>query len=120
MDTFSRFAFFTIARDAGVSTFAAGILMLAYSFNPPLALVLGASVAMFFAGVMLVRAFFMTEDRVVTTEPWQVMEPEQRPIGDAGRASACEQFETLLLGAAKNAAGIASLMFGLGLLMSWV
>jgi hypothetical protein len=119
MDTFARFAFFTIARDAGVSALAAGILMIAYSFNPPLALVIGASVAMFFAGVMLVRALFLTEDRIVSTEPWQVMEPDQRPIGDDGRAGACERFETMLLGAAKNAAGIASMMFGLGLLISW-
>jgi hypothetical protein len=119
MDAFARFAFFTIARDASVSAFAAGILMLAYSFNPPLALVLGASVAMFFAGVMLVRALFLTEDRVVTTEPWQVMEPEQRPIGDADRAIACQHLETMLLSAAKNAAGIASIMFALGLLLAW-
>ncbi|MGD9925025.1 MAG: hypothetical protein AB7V13_26810 [Pseudorhodoplanes sp.] len=119
MDAFARFAFFTIARDAGVSAFAAGILMIAYSFNPPLALVLGASVAMFFAGVMLFRALMLSEDRVVSTEPWQVMEPEQRPVGDDGRAVACERLETMLLGAAKNAAGIASVMFGLGLLTSW-
>ena len=119
MDTFARFAFFTIARDASVSAFAAGILMIAYSFNPPLALVLGASVAMFFAGVMLVRALFLTEDRVVSTEPWLVMEPEQRPIGDDVRAVACERLETLLLRAAKTAAGIASVLFGLGLLMAW-
>jgi hypothetical protein len=120
MNTFARFAFFTIARDAGVSAFAGCILMIAYSFNPPLAFVLGASVAMFFAAVMLVRALVLTEDRVVATEPWQVMEPEQRPIGDAGRASAYEQLETMLLGAAKNAAGIASVMFALGLLIRWV
>lgn len=119
MDTFARLAFFTIARDASFSALAGGILMVAYSFNPPLALVIGASVAMFFAAVMLIRALFLTEDRVVGTEPWQVMEPDQRPIGDAGRAGACEQFETMLLGAAKNAAGIASVMFGLGLLMAW-
>jgi hypothetical protein len=119
MDTFARFAFFTIARDASFSALAGGILMVAYSFDPPLALVIGASVAMFFATVMLVRALFLTEDRVVATEPWQVMEPEQRPVGDAGRAVACDRFETMLLGAAKNAAGIASVMFGLGLLISW-
>jgi hypothetical protein len=119
MDAFARFAFFTIARDASVSAFAAAILMLAYSFNPPLALVLGASVAMFFAAVMLVRALFLTEDRVTGTEPWLVMEPEQRPVGDTGRAVACERLETLLLAAAKNAAGIASVMFALGLLIAW-
>jgi hypothetical protein len=119
MDTFARFAFFTIARDASVSAFGAGILMVAYSFNPPLALVIGASVVMFFAGVMLVRALLLTEDRVVSTEPWLVMEPEERPIGDDGRAVACERLETMLFSAAKNASGIASVMFGLGLLMSW-
>lgn len=119
MDTFERVALFTIARDAGVSALAAGILMVAYSFNPPLALVLGASVAMFFASVMLVRALVLTEDRVVVTEPWQVIEPDQRPVGDAGRAIACDRLETMLLGAAKNAAGVASVMFSLGLLMSW-
>jgi hypothetical protein len=120
MDTFARFASFTIARDASFSALAAGILMVAYSFNPPLALVIGGSVAMLFASVMLVRALFLSEDRVTGTEPWQVMEPDQRPIGDAGRAVACERFETLLLSAAKNAAGIASVMFALGLLIAWV
>jgi hypothetical protein len=119
MDTFVRLAFFTIARDASFSALAAGILMVAYSFNPPLALVLGASVVMFFTAVMLVRALFLSEDRVVATEPWLVMEPDERPIGDDGRAVACAQFETMLLGAAKNAAGIASVMFGLGLLTAW-
>ncbi len=119
MDTFARFAFFTIARDASVSAFAAGILMIAYSFNPPLALVIGASVAMFFAAVMLVRALLLTEDKVVATEPWLVMEPEERPVGDDGRAYACDRLETMLFSAAKNAAGIASVMFGVGLLMSW-
>jgi hypothetical protein len=119
METFARVAFFTIARDAGVSALAAGILMVAYSFNPPLALVLGGSVAMFFAGVMLVRALVLSEDRVVSTEPWQVIEPDQRPVGDIGRADACERLEAMLLSAAKNAAGIASVMFGLGLLSSW-
>jgi hypothetical protein len=119
MDTFARFASFTIARDASFSALAAGILMVAYSFDPPLALVIGASVAMFFAAVMLIRALFLTEDRVVASEPWQVMEPDQRPVGDAGRVGACNQLETLLLAAAKKAAGIASVMFGLGLLISW-
>ena len=120
MDTFARFAFFTIARDASFSALAAGILMVAYSFNPPLALVIGATVAMFFAAVMLVRALVLTEDRIVATEPWQVMEPEQRPVGDAGRAFAYDRLETMLLSAAKNAAGIASVMFAFGLLIRWM
>ena len=120
MDTFSRFAFYTVVRDASIATLAAGILMIAYSFDLPLALVIGASVAMFFATVMLVRALFLTEDRVVATEPWLVMQPDERPTGAAGRAYAYEQLETMLLSGAKSAAGIASLLFALGLLASWI
>jgi hypothetical protein len=119
METFARLAYVTIARDAGCSALAAGILMVAYSFDPPLALVIGASVAMFFTAVMLVRAFVLTEDKVVATEPWLVMEPEQRPVGDAGRAYASDRLQTLLLSAAKTGAALASIMFGLGLLTAW-
>ncbi len=74
---------------------------------------------MFFAPIMLVRALLLTEDRVVTTEPWQVMEPEERPVGDAGRAYAYDQLETMLLPRRQERSRIASVMFGVGLLMSW-
>ena len=120
MDTFSRFAFFTVARDAGIAALAAGILMIAYSFDLSLAFVIGASVAMFFTAVMLVRALFLTEDRVVATEPWLVLEPNERPAGEAGRAYAYEQLETMLLTGAKGASGVASFLFALGLLAAWV
>jgi hypothetical protein len=119
MDTFARFAHFTIARDATFSALAAGILMVAFSFDTALALVIGGSVAMFFAGVMLVRAFFLTEDRLVSTEPWQVMEPEERPAGEQALSVACQQLETMLLSAAKSGSGIAAVMFGMGLLLAW-
>jgi hypothetical protein len=119
MDTFARFAFFTIARDASCGALAAGILMVAYSFDPPLALVIGATIAMFFTTVMLVRALVLTEHRVLSTEPWLVMEPEERPVGDAGLAYAKDRLQTMLLGAAKTSSGIASVMFGLGLLLYW-
>ena len=120
MDTFSRFAFFTVARDASFSALAAGILMIAYSFDLSLAFVIGASVAMLFTTIMLIRALVLTEDRIVATEPWLVMQPEERPVGDAGRAYAREKLETMLLTGAKSAAGVASFLFGLGLLTSWV
>lgn len=119
MDTFSRFAFFTVARDASFSALAAGILMVAYSFDLSLAFVIGASVAMFFTAVMLIRAFLLTEDRIIATEPWLVMQPDERPVGDAGRAYAREQLENMLLTGAKSASGVASILFGLGLLTSW-
>jgi len=117
MDTFARFAFFTVARDAFFAALAGMILMVAYSFDPALALVIGASVAMFFTTVMLFRALFLTEEKVATTDPWLVMQPEERPIGEAGLAYARERLQTTMLAAAKNGAGIASAMFALGLFL---
>lgn len=117
MDAFARLAFVTVARDA-LSAFLAGmILMVAYSFDPPLALVIGASVAMFFTAVMMVRAFFLTEEKVANTDPWAVMQPEERPIGDGALAYARERLQIAMLRGAKNGAGIASAMFALGLFL---
>ncbi len=119
MDAFARFAFFKVACDAFFAALAAAILMFAYRSDFPLALVLGASVAMFFTTVMLGRALFLTEQKLMSTEPWMVMQPEERPIGASGIADARERLETMMLGAARTASGIAAAMFGLGLLLSW-
>jgi predicted NBD/HSP70 family sugar kinase len=117
MDTFARSAFVTVATDAFLAALAAMILMVAYSFDPPLALVIGASVAMFFATVMLVRAAFLTEEKVASTNPWLEMQADERPLGKAGLAYARDRLQTVMLAAAKNAAGIASAMFALGLFL---
>ena len=119
MEAFARLAWLKVALDAFFAALAAAILMFAYRSDPPLALVLGASVVMFFTVVMLVRAVFLTEEKVVSTEPWAVMPPEERPGGDAAVTYARLQFENLMFGAARTASGIASAMFGLGLLLSW-
>jgi hypothetical protein len=119
MEPFTRLAFFTIARDAIIATMAAIILVVAYRFDPPLAIVIAASVAMFYMAVMLVRAMVLTEERVEATEPWLVMQPQQRPSDARSRAVATERLETLLLRAAKTASGIAAALFALGLIASW-
>jgi hypothetical protein len=119
MDTFARFAFVTVARDAFSAGLAGLILVVVYRSDPPLALVLGASVAMFFAAVMLCRAIFLTEQKVATTDPWAVMQPEERPSGEAGLAYARERLQMTMLAAAKNAAGVASAMFAIGLFLGF-
>lgn len=117
MDMFARFAFVTVARDAFSAGLAGMILMVVYRSDPPLALVLGASVAMFFAAVMLFRALFLTEQKVAATDPWLVMQPEERPSGEDGLAYARERLQATMLAGAKNAAGTASAMFAAALLL---
>lgn len=120
MDSFGRVAFITIAWDASFSAIAAIILMVVYSFDPPLAFFLGASVALFFTGVMLIRFLFLTEQRILNSEPWQVMDPSERPVGDDGLRGAQETFEAMLLRFAKAGSGAASTLFGFALLASWI
>jgi hypothetical protein len=119
METFARCAFLTIVRDASFSVLAGAILVVAYSYSPPLALVIGGSVAMLFTIVMLVRAVILTDDKLVRIEPWSVMQPEELPQGDSAVTWAREKMEAMLFRAAKNGAAVASAMFGLGLLTSW-
>lgn len=130
MDGFSRFALFVMARNAGLAAMAAGILMLAFSVDLPVAFVIGASVFMLFAGALLFRAFLLSEARVMATHGLsqgmthriQLLQSPERAGDDAkaqAQAYATEPLETLLLTSAKSAAGAAALLFALGLLTSW-
>lgn len=118
MQAFARFAFFTAARDASFVALAGITLMVAFSFDPALALRIGAHVALLYALVLLVRVFVLSEKHVVRTEPWRVLPPEERPTGEAGLRGARDQLEGVLLSFAKAASGVASLLFGFALMTS--
>lgn len=111
MESFSRYALFTVARDAGFFALAAATLMLGFSFDPPLAFDIGAHVALTFAIVLLIRAFRIDEDRIIRSEPWVGLDQNERPVGLAGVHGACEQMEFLLLRFAKSAAGLAGTLY---------
>ena len=117
MDTFARFAFFTVARDAFFAVLAGMVLMIGCSFDPPLALVIGASIAMLYTIVMLTRAFSLTEEKLSSDNHWLEIKPDERPDGAVGLTFARLRLQIAMLGAAKNAAGIASAMFAIGLLL---
>jgi hypothetical protein len=120
MEPFSRYAFFTIARDASFVCLAGATLMVAFSFDPALALDIGGHVALLFAVILLGRALYLSEDRILRSEPWRGLEPDERPIGDSGVRWAFDQMETLLLRFAKLAAGIAGMLYGSSLVASIV
>lgn len=107
----ARFAFFTLARDACFVTLAAATLMVAFSFAPPLAFNIGATVALIFAIVLLIRSHFLTEERFLRSEAWRALRSEERPAGERGRALARAYLQELMLRFAKGAAGIASVLY---------
>jgi len=118
MSAFHRFAVATIARDSAFVALAASTLMLAFSFAPALALGIGANIALLFAIVLLLRAACLSDDRIERTEAWRILRPQERPVGDAGRRSARDDLQEVLLRFAEAAAGAAIFLYSASLYLS--
>jgi hypothetical protein len=115
MDRFVRFSFEVAFRDASFVAVGAVTLMIAFSFDPPLALVIGAHVALIFSLFLLYRVTTLTDERVKRTEPWRGLEPNERPRGDHALALAHDRLEEVLLRFSKSSAGVACTLFVLSL-----
>jgi hypothetical protein len=111
MTAFRRFAFFTTIRDAFFVGLATATMMFAASFAPAIAFQIGATVQLMFALWLLFRARRLDNERIVRTEAWRALEPHERPVGEAGRHSAREDLELVLLRFAKTAAGFAIALY---------
>ena len=83
----ARFAFFTLARDSAFVALAAGTLMVGFSFEPPLAFTIGATVALIFSIGLLARGYFLTEERFLRSEAWRALRPERAPHRRIGAAA---------------------------------
>jgi hypothetical protein len=118
MDRFAQFAFSLTLRDASFVALAAFTLMVAFSFDPPLALVIGAHVALIFSLFLLYRVTVLTDERMKRTELWRVLEPDERPRGDFALVLAHDRLEEVLLRFSKTAAGVACTLFSLSIAMS--
>jgi hypothetical protein len=118
MGAFRRFAFAAAARDAGFVALAAATLMLAFSFAPALSLSIGANIALVFAVCMMLRAACLSDEGIERTEAWRILQPQERPAGDAGRRLARDELQDVLLRFAKAAAGAAIVLYGASLAIS--
>lgn len=121
MDRFTQFAISVIARDAGFVALAAVTLMVGFSYDPPLALAIGAHIALGFSLFLLYRVTALTEERLRRTEPWRGLDPQERPRGDFALVRARDSLEDVLLRFAKSSAGLASTLFvlSLGVSLTW-
>jgi hypothetical protein len=113
-----RYAFFTLARDASFFLLAAVMLMIAFSFEPPLAFEIGASVALLFSLLLLVRSYLLTPDRFMRSEVWRGLLPDERPAGEHGVRIARAYMEEQMLRFAKSSSAIAGLLYGSALILS--
>ena len=115
---FTRFAYFTVTRDASFVALVAALLMLVFSYRLPVACEVGATVALIFSIVLLIRAFSLTERRFLRSEAWCQLRDEERPVGEHGRLWAQVELQELLLRFAKAASGVAGIFYGSVLLLS--
>ena len=117
MPPFTRFAYFTVTRDASFVALAAALLMLAFSYRLAMACEAGATVALIFSIGLLIRAFYLNEQRFLRCEAWCQLRDEERPVGEHGRVWAQVELQELLLRFAKTAAGIAGILYGSALVL---
>ena len=115
MDRFAQFSLGVAFRDTSFVALAAITLMVGFSFNPPLALAIGAHIALIFSLFLLYRVTVLTDEHIKRTEPWRELEPHERPRGNHALAIARDRLEEVLLRFSKSSAGIASTLFILSL-----
>lgn len=118
MGAFHRFAIATIARDSAFVALAAATLMLAFSFAPALAFVIGADVALAFAICLVLRAACLSDDGIERTEVWRILDRRERPVGDAGRRLARDDLREVLLKFAEAGSAVAILLYTASLCIS--
>jgi hypothetical protein len=118
MESFRRFAYSAVARDASFAAVAIGTLMVGFSFHPPLALLIGANAALIFALGLGIRVWRLTEERVIKTEPWRSLERDERPRGSEGQRLARDMLRDILLRFAHTATAVAIVLAGCSLIVS--
>jgi len=77
-------------------------------FQFEVAFLVGANVALLFSLGLIVWSRQLTDERIVRTEAWQMLEPSQRPAGIGGRRLACRDLSDVALRFAKAASAVAA------------
>lgn len=111
-DRFSQCAFSAIACDAAFVAIAGATLMFAFSFNPGLALKIGAGIALAFSVGLIYRMSELRKKGICQTEIWQFMKPEELPHEGPAIRHAQAKLEEILLRFSKGAAGVAAALAG--------
>ena len=110
MNRFAQFAYSTIAREASLVALGTTTLMVGFSFDPPLALNLGAQIALIFCLFLLHRVSTLNEERLRRSEAWRGLEPHERPRDGPALMRAKRELQNTLLRFAKGASGVACVL----------
>ena len=117
MHPFSEKAFYLLVWRAILVALIAVVLMVTRSFELAAAFLIGANVALLFSVGLIVWKSQLDDERIVRTEAWRSVQPEERPAGEAGRRWALNSLEELALRFAKASSAVAIALAGTALVM---
>ena len=108
MDPFRRNVFYLLLWRTFLIALIALVLAVTRQLEFGGALLTGANVALLFSLGLIVWSERLSSDRIVWTEAWQMLRPDQRPAGSAGRTGAYDCLRDLALQFAKGASAVAA------------
>lgn len=107
MAPFRENVFYLFAWRAFLAALIGLVLMVTRSAELAAAFLVGAHVALLFSCGLIVWSDRLTEERVVWTEAWRMLQPSQRPAGWAGRRWAHRYLTDMALRFAEGASALA-------------
>ena len=108
MDRFSDKVFGLLVWRAFLTTLIAILLTIARDLPLRVASLAGANVALLFSLGLIEWSQSLTDDRVVSTQAWRMLNPGQRPAGIGGRRWACRYLRDQALPFAEAASAVAA------------
>lgn len=112
MHPFSEKAFYLLVWRAILVAIIAVVLMATRSFEFAAAFLIGANVALLFSVCLITWISQLDDERIVRTEAWRSVQPEERPAGEAGRRWALNSLAELALRFAKASSAVAIALAG--------
>lgn len=118
MKPFQEKAFSLLVWRAFLATLIALLLIVARSYRLAVAFFIGANVALLFSLGLIVWSHQLTDDRIVATEAWRMLRPDQRPAGLGGRRWARLYLNDVALRFAKAASAVAAALSASALVLA--
>ncbi len=107
MTRFRENAFYLMVWRALLATLLGLVLIATRSAEVAAALLIAAHMSLLFSFGLIMWSQWLSEERIVWTEPWRMLRPGQRLAGRAGRRLAYKCLSDMALRFAKGASALA-------------
>jgi hypothetical protein len=107
MREFSENAYYLLVWRTILVALIAAVLMVTRTIELNAALLVGANIALLFSVGLIVWTSQLDEERIVRTEAWRMLVPEERPAGPVGRQCALNNLEEMTFRFAKASSAVA-------------